>query len=123
MSDDKLKSPFPPVRRVVTGHTADGKSTVLQDDIQPTTFFHPGSANAIHDLYRTNESPAVMDAEIVSRQWVDEIKKDPSQVSELGSTFRSVDFAPGSVSVRTPPFLSLPDGSAEVYPCSHSIER
>jgi hypothetical protein len=117
---DKIKSPFPSVRRVVTGHTASGKSTVLQDAIQPTTFFHPGSVNAVHDLYRTNESPAVMDTEIVSGEWVDEIKKDPSQVSEYGSTFRSVDFAPGSVSVRLCLF-SIRD-TLLMFPCSRSIE-
>lgn len=97
---DTHKSPFPSVRRVVTGHTSSGKSTVLQDETIPTTFPFPGSLSAVHDLYRTNESPAIIDSEIVTGKWVDDIKEDPSQVSKDGSTFHSVDFAPGSVSVR-----------------------
>jgi hypothetical protein len=105
MSTTTVKSPFTSVRRVVTGHNSHGKSIVLEDAIQPTTFFHPGSVNAVHDLYRTDESPALNNSEIVNGKWVDEIKKNPAQVSPYGSTFRSVDFAPGTASVRPPLFL------------------
>ncbi|KAJ6474473.1 hypothetical protein C8R47DRAFT_710031 [Mycena vitilis] len=94
------QSPFPPVRRVVTGHTATGKSTVVADTVQPPTFWSPQSISPIYDLCRTGESPAVIDSEIKSEdgKWVDEIAQNPEHVSKEGSVFRVFEFSPGTVS-------------------------
>ncbi|KAJ7087045.1 hypothetical protein C8R43DRAFT_1115315 [Mycena crocata] len=91
-------SPFPPVRRVVTGHTPSGKSTVLADTAQPDRFWTPESKNPVYDLHRTNESPAVMDTELTQGKWVDEVTLQPELTSAGGSTFRCWTFAPGDVS-------------------------
>lgn len=92
------QTPFPPVRRVVTGHTPDGKSTVLQDTVQPGRFYTPDSIAPLYDLHYTGESPAVIDTEISKGKWEDEIKEHP-EVATAGSNFRCWDFAPGEVSV------------------------
>ncbi|KAF7340320.1 Cupin-2 domain-containing protein [Mycena venus] len=88
------KSPFPPVRRVVTGHTPAGKSTLIADTVQPARYFTPESTSPMYGLHYTGESPAVIDAEISKGEWVDEIKDHP-EVFSGGSNFRSWDFAPG----------------------------
>jgi hypothetical protein len=95
-----IQSPFPPVRRVVTGHSAAGKSTVLADNTQPARFWTPESVAPMYDLHYTAEAPAVIDSEITTGKWVDEIMQHPELVSGSGSTFRCWDFAPGDVSVR-----------------------
>lgn len=93
------RSPFAPVRRVVTGHTSEGKSTVVADTIQPPTFWSPESISPIYDLCRTGESPAAIDSEIPEGKWVDEIAQNPEHVSKDGSVFRVFEFSPGTVSV------------------------
>ncbi|KAJ7250113.1 hypothetical protein B0H12DRAFT_1120828 [Mycena haematopus] len=92
------QSPFPPVRRVVTGHTKDGKSKVIADIVQPPRLFTPESVSPMYDLHFTGESPAVIDTEISNGEWVDEIKSHPEVFSGSGSNFRCWDFAPGQVS-------------------------
>ncbi|KAJ7020229.1 hypothetical protein C8F04DRAFT_974546 [Mycena alexandri] len=89
------KSPFSPVRRVVTGHTSAGKSTVVADTIQPPTCWSPQSINPIYDVCRTGESPAVNDSEIVQGKWVDEVAQNGEHVSKEGRVF---EFSPGTVS-------------------------
>ncbi|KAJ7058784.1 hypothetical protein C8F01DRAFT_990067 [Mycena amicta] len=95
-------SPFPAVRRVVTGHTLQGKSTVLADTVQPPTFWSPKSTSPIYDLCHTSESPARIDSEIIGHglggEWVDEIAEKKEHVSKEGSVFRVFEFAPGTVS-------------------------
>lgn len=53
-----LPPPFPPVRRVVTGHTAEGKSIVVEDaPVVP----HPyGARRRVYftDLFWTEEFPS-----------------------------------------------------------------
>ncbi|KAJ6620145.1 cupin 2 conserved barrel domain protein [Mycena sp. CBHHK59/15] len=95
---NSAKSPFKPVRRVVTGHSPAGKSTVVADTVQPPTFWSPKSISHIYDLCRTGESPAVIDSEITNGQWVDEIMQNPEHVSKGGSVFRVFEFAPRTVS-------------------------
>ncbi|KAJ7022988.1 hypothetical protein C8F04DRAFT_1136373 [Mycena alexandri] len=92
------KSPFSPVRRVVTGHTSAGKSTVVADTIQPPTFWSPQSISPIYDVCRTGESPAVNDSEILQGKWVDEVAQNGEHVSKEGSVFRVFEFSPGTVS-------------------------
>ncbi|KAJ7474324.1 hypothetical protein FB451DRAFT_1035118 [Mycena latifolia] len=92
------KSPFAPVRRVVTGHTSAGKSTVVADTVQPPTFWSPESISPIYDLCRTSESPARIDSEITGGTWIDEITQNPEHVSKDGSVFRVFEFSPGTIS-------------------------
>ncbi|KAJ7698270.1 hypothetical protein B0H17DRAFT_927445 [Mycena rosella] len=92
------KSPFHAVRRVVTGHTAAGRPTILADTIQPPAFWSPGSTSPIYDLCRTSESPAAIDSEVSQGAWVDEITQNPEHVSANGSVFRVFEFSPGTVS-------------------------
>ncbi|KAJ7885782.1 hypothetical protein B0H14DRAFT_3431727 [Mycena olivaceomarginata] len=70
--------PFPPVRRVITGHTPAGKSTVITDTVQPARFIR---------LESPAESPAVIGTEISTGEWVDE-----GQVSPLHRTV-TLDYA------------------------------
>ncbi|KAJ7913729.1 hypothetical protein B0H13DRAFT_2250798 [Mycena leptocephala] len=84
-SPTPTKCPFPDVRRVVTGHTPTGKSTVLADTIQPPT-----------------AAPASIDSEITQGKWVDEITDHPVILSADGSTFRAFEFAAGLFSVCIP---------------------
>jgi hypothetical protein len=93
-------SPFPAVRRIVTGHTVDGKSTVLADTVLPPRFWTPESIAPTYDIHYTGESPANNDSEIrAGGKWVDEVAEQKDLVSKDGATFRSWDFAPGSVTV------------------------
>ncbi|KAK7064932.1 cupin-2 domain-containing protein [Favolaschia claudopus] len=91
-------SPFKPVRRVVTGHTPEGKATVVADTVQPPTFWSPQSISPIYDLCHTSESPAVIDSEIREGKWADEIATNTEHVSRNGSVFRVFEFSPGTVS-------------------------
>ncbi|KAJ7885781.1 hypothetical protein B0H14DRAFT_2699030 [Mycena olivaceomarginata] len=95
------QSPFPPVRRVVTGHTPAGKSTVIADTVQPTRFVAPQTPESLvplYDLHYAAEAPAVIDTEISKGEWVDEIKAHPEVFHGSGSNFRCWEFAPGMVS-------------------------
>ncbi|KAF7340311.1 Cupin-2 domain-containing protein [Mycena venus] len=98
MPGSQSQTPFKPVRRVVTGHTPSGKSTVVADTVQPPTFWSPKSISPIYDLCHTSEAPAVIDSEITKGEWVDEIAQNKEHVSNEGSVFRVFEFAPGTVS-------------------------
>ncbi|EJD37337.1 hypothetical protein AURDEDRAFT_116815 [Auricularia subglabra TFB-10046 SS5] len=89
-------SPFPPVRRVVTGHSLDGTAVVMRDEVLDAKFWNPASANPTYDLYRTDETPAAV-AEELNGGWVDNVAVKPGLTSPEGSTFRTFDLAPGSV--------------------------
>ncbi|KAJ7113757.1 hypothetical protein C8R46DRAFT_1365904 [Mycena filopes] len=92
------KAPFPPVRRLVTGHTSAGKSTIIADTADPARPWRNEPVHRVHDLHYTAGSPAVIDSEIATGKWVDEIKAHPELVSPMGSTFRCWDVPPGNVS-------------------------
>ncbi|KAJ7159486.1 hypothetical protein C8R46DRAFT_1001742 [Mycena filopes] len=92
------KAPFPPIRRVVTGHTSAGRSTVIADNVEPARPFGNETVQRVHDLHYTARSPPVIDTEISEGKWVDEIKTHPELVSTMGSTFRCWDLPPGDVS-------------------------
>ncbi|KAJ7020219.1 hypothetical protein C8F04DRAFT_1048508 [Mycena alexandri] len=93
-----IKAPFPPVRRVVTGHTSAGKSTVIADTVELARPWGNETVHRVHDLHYTEGSPAIIDTEIAKGKWVDEIKMHPELVSGMGSTFRCWDVPPGDVS-------------------------
>ena len=76
------------VRRVITGHNADGKSVILVDGLAPNTMEMAGGL-AIADLWETKGAPADNSgsADNADRP----IKLEPP---ENGSVFRVVDFPP-----------------------------
>ncbi|KAJ7630229.1 hypothetical protein FB45DRAFT_914912 [Roridomyces roridus] len=93
------ESPFPPTRRIVTGHTPQGKSLVLDDSLTAPRFLSPESKVSLADLHYTAEAPAVIDTELTTGKWIDEAKTQTEKIfSGKGSNFRSIDFAPGTVS-------------------------
>ncbi|CAL1711770.1 unnamed protein product [Somion occarium] len=92
------KIPYlPDVRRVVTGHDSEGKAAVLSDEVAKPTFWSPESTSPVHDYYRTEETPAIIDSEVATGEWDDGITSNPALVSPNGSTFRTIDLAPGQV--------------------------
>ena len=77
-----------PVRRIVTGHDADGKAVILSDD--PTPYVNQrGEGNVVSLCWITNESPAdVSSSEDRANQ------KTGVPPPRNGSILRIVDFAP-----------------------------
>jgi hypothetical protein len=99
MSETKKASPIPNVRRVITGHNAEGKSIVVRDDIQPPKYWGADSVNTIYDICRTELVPASIDSEITTGTFIDEIASHTEHVNPTGTVFRSFEFAPGAVTV------------------------
>lgn len=97
-----LPPPFSPVRRVVTGHTAEGKSIVIEDaPVVP----HPyGARRRVYftDLFWTEEFPSENGVE-----FKDQAKEhETDHFSPNGSNFRLSEFPPdGTPSVSS--FLSF----------------
>src|SRR5687768_13969977 len=79
-----------PVRRIVTGHRADGRSSVLMDSAAPNVK-QRRAGNASTLLWVTDEAPASVsgDTDAAAR----EIGVPPP---ERGSIFRIAEFPPGS---------------------------
>jgi len=88
--------PYPNIRRVVTGHSSEGKAIVVNDEVLQPFFWNPKVLTAVTDFYRTSEFPAIIDGEVATGEWVDEIKKNPEVISANGSTFRVLDMPPGT---------------------------
>lgn len=84
-----------PVRRIVTGHTAEGKSVILTDAaVEPIPFLGKGPT-VMSDIFWQESAPADN-----SIQWKDTIKDHATEhVGPEGSAFRVVDLPPGLVSV------------------------
>ena len=86
---------LPQVRRVVTGHTPDGKATVVEDG---TIVPRDRGMSQFIDLFWTGEFPTSNNGE-----FKDEIKDHTTDLfSENGSNFRAVDMPPGGGSVSSP---------------------
>ena len=100
MSETKKAPPIPDVRRVITGHSAEGKSIVLRDDTQPPKYWGTDSVNTTYDIFRSEVVPASIDSEITTGTFVDEIASQAELVNPTGSVFRSVEFSPGTTTVR-----------------------
>ncbi|KAJ7058759.1 hypothetical protein C8F01DRAFT_1370956 [Mycena amicta] len=89
----KPKSPFSSVRRVVTGHTPEGKSTFIDDSAQTARYWKDDAASQCYDLHYCSAIPATNDG-----KWVDEIVDHPEvPPAPSGSSLRCWDFAPGEV--------------------------
>lgn len=85
---------LPQVRRVVTGHTPDGKATVVEDG---TIAPRDRGMSQFIDLGWTTESPANNNGD-----FKDEVKDHVTDIySETGSSFRAVDIPPGGGSVSS----------------------
>ena len=57
MGDEKIKQ-LPPVRRVVTGHDAQGRSVIAMDDMAPVAFAYAKSPDfGSLECWRTTEMP------------------------------------------------------------------
>lgn len=90
-----FKAPLPSVRRVITGHTADGKSKVMLDEIQSPRYL---GANAVHDVAWTDHVP--VKSEVAGGEFVDQVAlHDSDLLSKTGAVFRSFDYPPGLVVV------------------------
>ncbi|KAF7367646.1 hypothetical protein MSAN_00828200 [Mycena sanguinolenta] len=66
--------------------------------VQAPRFNPVNSPSRIFDLHYSGEAPAVVDAEVSTGQWVDEIVSHPEVFSGHGSNFRCRDVAPGEAS-------------------------
>lgn len=100
MSATKVLSPLPKVRRVITGHSPEGKAIVIRDEIQPPKLLGENSVNPVYDIYRTEHVPASNDSEITTGSFVDEIASKPEHVNPTGTVCRSFELSPGAVTVR-----------------------
>ncbi|KAI5115433.1 hypothetical protein M0805_006453 [Coniferiporia weirii] len=96
MSTESIPSgpTLPAVRRIVTGHSPEGKSIVLEDaPVEP----HPFRGSPVHftDLFWTDTTPPD-----ISGDFTDLAKEHTHDLfSKTGSTFRVVDTPPGNGSV------------------------
>lgn len=85
---------FPDPRRIVTGHSSEGKAIVLADDTVPCL---PTSVKAnFAVLYETHKFPESND------KWVDPAKSRTTDLSnDKGIVLRVVDFAPNTETVSS----------------------
>lgn len=88
-------SPLPAIRRVVSGHSADGRSLVAADGaVAARPFGRAGSR--FTDLFWTDASPADNGG-----PFRDAVRDHAAEVvSAHGCAFRAVDMPPGGGSVR-----------------------
>lgn len=96
MSTSELQvAPTKPIRRVVTGHSEDGKSIILADaDVTPKPFMGKGPS-FMSDIFWSDSAPAD-----IGVAWKDTIAEHAGEhVGPAGSSFRVVDLPPGQVSV------------------------
>jgi mannose-6-phosphate isomerase-like protein (cupin superfamily) len=109
-----------PLRRVVTGHSADGRAIVLFDDQTPNRVSRPDTGIAAHWVWTTAGAPA--DIHVTADQSAPRRGLSPAPG---GSIFRIVDFPP------TPPEtaggqgafaaqMGLHDSSGKRRPPRHS---
>ena len=98
MSTTSSTAERPPVRRIVTGHTPEGKAIIAEDG---PVYPHPfkGSTTLFTDLYASEGFPSSNDGEFKDavKEFADDI------LNPSGSLFRVVDMPPRteSVSVHT----------------------
>lgn len=80
-----------PIRRIVTGHNAEGKSVFIEDANSPHSITFEHSLTTITELWKTTSTPADNsgNADSVTGEW----RKQPP---ENGSVFRVVEYPPDS---------------------------
>ena len=92
------RPPFAPLRRVITGHSTEGKSTVIVDAPVEPRLFGRQRETYFTDVFWTNEFPCENGV-----NFKDLIKDHAMDVvSQNGSSVRVTEFPPGGKgSVRT----------------------
>lgn len=98
MSESTSTSPLPPpVRRIVTGHTPEGKSIVLEDGPVAGRPFRPQDpySSVSASIFETDQFPS--ENPVGSELYTPTV--EVKVVSKGGSTFSVIDFAPGAESV------------------------
>ena len=84
-------NPFPPIRRIVTGHAANARAVIKSDDRFPSEPIAVGGADFAL-VWTTATVPADNNDEVDGRS------RDAGLTLNQGSVIRIVDFLPGSVS-------------------------
>jgi quercetin dioxygenase-like cupin family protein len=84
-------SGLPPIQRVVTGHSADGRAVFKSEDITPTRMIPSGDASFLL-LWTTDTVPADNNDETDGRL------RDAGLTLNRGSVIRIVDMLPGKES-------------------------
>ena len=80
------------VRRIVTGHDANGKAIAILDEAAPNVFLPPNRPGAqINNVWRVYESPASLAGNHDTAPDGDRIALEPP---EGGSVFRVIEFPP-----------------------------
>lgn len=88
-------SDLAPIRRVITGHSPEGKSIIVEDaPVEPYQAF-PGSKSLSSDIYWTTEN--VPDNDIVFKDHAKEHARE--FVGPAGNAFKVIDMPPGQKSV------------------------
>ncbi len=85
------KNPFPPIRRIVTGHDADARAMIKSDEFFPSEPIAIGGAEFAL-LWTTATVPADNNDETDGRT------RDAGLTPNQGSVIRIVDFLPGGTS-------------------------
>lgn len=94
MSND-AKPPYPPLRRVVTGTSPEGKSVFVEDSAMESFAWADGPSY-FSGVFRTDEHPASNAVE-----FKDSIQGERKELfSTTGSTFWMVEMPPGKDTVR-----------------------
>ena len=85
------------IRRVVTGHDANGKAVVLEDRLAPAVRTNPNRPGHISvDLWKTSASPVVVKAEEPDPTEGPKVIHPPHQ----GTVFRISEIAPETEAIR-----------------------
>ncbi|GJE89126.1 cupin domain-containing protein [Phanerochaete sordida] len=95
MTTSSTPAALAPVRRIVTGHTSDGKAVVAADDPVPSYPFR-GSTTHFTDLFWQEGFPADNSSNGLSRAVT---THDTEIVNAKGSLLRAVDMPPHTESV------------------------
>lgn len=110
--------------------TVNRESIVITDDNPEPMYFHPKSTSSIYTIYRTEQTPAVIEYIDEKTSWAKSHASYPKFSSEGGAIFRSVDYPPNFetvsrrhcsfVSPRNTPYSYL---NLLIYACSHFMTR
>lgn len=92
---NKEEQLFAPVRRIVTGHTPQGKSIISTNERIAPMFFSEKSKVGIYTTFVSTEIPSKIDQDI---QFVQQTTQFPKFCQENGCVFRVFDYAPKSKS-------------------------
>lgn len=99
MTIDTDTSPFPNARRVITGHTPSGASTVVVDSAIEPYKLVPQASSFFSNVYRTDDEPPSNAAGLGKEIYEVPAEKKHELVGDSGSVMWVVDMAPGSQAV------------------------